>query len=243
MNVIVRKWSPFQESWEQCWPSFLYIRHCHRDYSDILRSQIIKFLCLISSKLLSWGLFYRHVQHLQNQTNEYTWQSLVSSSFFKPSVYWFILNELRSVTELTIPLWSIRETGHLWRWQFPKELRKLYSTSRVWREVWSFWLGEKSSTITTVGCLRTYTAIQQLWKADWNYPTNIKRFTFVIFLSVVVPKVRLYYTPGALTLRREKSSLALVLVQHQYWRTGLTHASGIITHLYLRVISAQLYSP
>ena len=63
-----------------------YISHCYMGYSDTLTSQIINILCLISSKLLSWGLFYQQIQHLQQQTNEYRWRSLVMSPFFNQSL-------------------------------------------------------------------------------------------------------------------------------------------------------------
>ena len=44
-----------------------------------MRSQIINFLCLISSKLLSLGLFCWQIKHPQHQISEYTWRSLVMS--------------------------------------------------------------------------------------------------------------------------------------------------------------------
>ena len=52
--------------------SFLYISHCHGDYSYTLMSQIINFLRLIPSKWLSLGSFHQYIQLLQHQISKYT---------------------------------------------------------------------------------------------------------------------------------------------------------------------------
>ena len=78
-NVITFWWLV----WELCQHSFLYMRHCHSDYSITLTSQMIHFLCLIPSKRHGLGLFYQHIQLLQHQISEYTWRYRVSSPFFK----------------------------------------------------------------------------------------------------------------------------------------------------------------
>ena len=67
--------------WELCLHSFLYISHCHSDYSVTLMSHMINFLCSISSKRHGVGLFYQHLQLLQHQVGGYAWRYPVISPF------------------------------------------------------------------------------------------------------------------------------------------------------------------